>query len=207
MRDRQALEAAARTEILARRALADLCEEEGRVDAARTHRALAEAMDRSAVVMGTSKGDIYLSLNADRAPLTVANFLAYSDEGFYDGLIFHRVIGNFMIQGGGFLPGMRQKDGTRPPIRNEAPNGLSNTRGSLAMARTSDVDSAKVQFYINVVDNSGGLDAPRYCVFGQVEAGMDVVDKIKSVPTARVGGHGDVPRDDIVILSVRRIVA
>jgi peptidyl-prolyl cis-trans isomerase B (cyclophilin B) len=155
------------------------------------------------VIMETSLGRVKIELDGDKAPVTVANFLAYVDDQFYDGTVFHRVIPTFMIQGGGFEPGMRQKP-TRQPIRNESPNGLSNVRGALAMARTSDPDSATAQFFINVVDNAQHLDRGRYCVFGQVVEGMDVVDKIKAVRTGRHGPHGDVPIDDVVITSIRR---
>jgi cyclophilin family peptidyl-prolyl cis-trans isomerase len=158
------------------------------------------------VVLETSMGDVTLELDEVKAPVTVANFLSYVDDKFYDGTVFHRVIGNFMIQGGGFEPGMRQKS-TKAPIRNESPNGLSNTRGSVAMARTNDPDSATAQFYINVVDNSRGLDSARYCVFGKVVSGMDVVDKIKGVTTGRKGGHADVPTQDVLIRSARRAPA
>ena len=154
------------------------------------------------VLMKTSLGDIKLELDDTRAPLSVANFLGYVNDGFYDGTIFHRVIGNFMIQGGGFEPGMKQKR-TKPAIKNESGNGLSNARGSIAMARTNQLDSATSQFYINVVNNTG-LDGAKYCVFGKVTEGMDVVDKIKSVQTSSKAGHQDVPLQDVVILSVRR---
>jgi cyclophilin family peptidyl-prolyl cis-trans isomerase len=155
------------------------------------------------VVMETSQGTVKLELDDARAPVTVANFLSYVDEQFYDGTIFHRVIPTFMIQGGGFEPGMSQKR-TRAAIKNESPNGLSNTRGTIAMARTSDLNSATAQFYINVADNSAGLDGQRYCVFGKVIEGMDVVDKIKAVPTATRAGHRDVPTKDVVIQSITR---
>lgn len=155
------------------------------------------------VVMETSHGSVKLELDEKKAPVTVANFLSYVDDHFFDGTIFHRVISNFMIQGGGFEPGMKQKK-TKAAIKNEAPNGLSNTRGTIAMARLPDPDSATAQFFINVVDNAHGLDKPRYCVFGKVVEGMDVVDKIKTVPTGRRGGHDDVPVQDVTILSVRR---
>ncbi|HTU21326.1 MAG TPA: peptidylprolyl isomerase [Gemmataceae bacterium] len=156
------------------------------------------------VVLETSLGSIKLELDADKAPVTVANFLTYVDEGFYDGTIFHRVIPTFMIQGGGFEPGLKQKQ-TKATIKNEAPNGLSNTRGTIAMARTSDLHSATAQFFINVGDNRG-LDDRRspYCVFGEVVEGMDVVDKIKAVATGRRGPHDDVPTQDVVIVSARR---
>lgn len=160
-------------------------------------------MPVTTVVMETSKGTIKIELDGDRAPISVANFLSYVEDRFYDGTIFHRVMPDFMIQGGGFEPGMVQKQ-TKAPIRNESPNGLSNTRGSVAMARTSAPDSATAQFYINVVDNAAHLDAARYCVFGQVVEGIDVVDEIKKVRTGRHGQHGDVPVADVVITSIRR---
>lgn len=161
-------------------------------------------MPGTLVTMETSLGSIELELDADKAPVTVANFLSYVDEGFYDGTIFHRVIPTFMIQGGGFEPGLKQKK-TKATIKNEAPNGLSNTRGTIAMARTNDLHSATAQFFINVADN-GGLDDRRspYCVFGKVVRGMDVVDKIKAVATGRRGPHDDVPSKDVTILSARR---
>jgi peptidyl-prolyl cis-trans isomerase B (cyclophilin B) len=155
------------------------------------------------VVMETSLGTIKIELDEEKAPITVKNFLSYVDDKFYDGTIFHRVISNFMIQGGGFEPGMKEKR-TKAAIKNESPNGLSNVRGTIAMARTNALDSATAQFYINVVDNSRGLDRPRYCVFGKVIDGMDVVDKIKEVRTGERGGHEDVPIDDVIIKSVRR---
>ena len=161
------------------------------------------------VVMTTSKGVIKIRLDAEKAPITVQNFLAYVDAGHYDGTIVHRVINNFMIQGGGFDAQLRQKP-TRAPIKNEAANGLKNARGTIAMARTMVIDSATSQFFINVVDNAF-LDfrAPSpqgfgYCVFGEVIEGMDVVDAIKGVPTGNVGPMGDVPREPVVIESVRR---
>ena len=161
------------------------------------------------VIIKTTLGDIKVKLAADKAPLTVANFLAYADAGHYNGTIFHRVIDGFMIQGGGFDANMRQKD-TRAPIKNEAANGLQNKRGTLAMARTMVVDSATSQFFINVKDN-GFLDfrAPNpqafgYCVFGEVVAGMDVVDKIKGVRTGVKAGMSDVPLETVEILSVTR---
>ena len=162
-------------------------------------------MAESKVVMETSLGTIRLELYPDKAPATVANFLAYVNDKFYDGTVFHRVIPNFMVQGGGMEPGMRQKK-TKAAIKNESPNGLSNTRGTIAMARTSAPDSATAQFYINVVDNSSKLDRPRYCVFGRVIEGMDVVDKIKRVPTQSIlgGAMEDVPTEDVIIKSIRR---
>jgi peptidyl-prolyl cis-trans isomerase A (cyclophilin A) len=161
------------------------------------------------VVMKTSIGEIKIELNEEKASITVKNFLSYVDDEFYDGTIFHRVIDGFMIQGGGFTAGMSQKP-TKPPIKNEAGNGLKNLRGTLAMARTSVIDSATSQFFINVVDNdflnhrdetSGGFG---YTVFGRVIAGMDVVDRIKKVPTTTQKGMRDVPSEPVVIESVRR---
>jgi cyclophilin family peptidyl-prolyl cis-trans isomerase len=154
------------------------------------------------VVMETSLGTIKIELDEQKAPITVKNFLGYVDDKFYDGTIFHRVISNFMIQGGGLEPGMKEKK-TNEPIKNESGNGLSNTRGTIAMARTMNPDSATAQFYINVGDNSG-LDRQRYCVFGKVIDGMDVVDKIRAVSTTTKGGHRDVPEEDVIIKSVRR---
>ena len=161
-------------------------------------------MSTTRVVLRTSLGDITLALDGTKAPLTVANFLTYVDEGFYDGTVFHRVIRDFMIQGGGFEPGMKQKH-TRPAIRNEAPNGLSNERGAVAMARLPGPDTATSQFFINTVDNSSHLDKGPYCVFGRVVEGMDVVDKIREVRTGRRAGHSDVPVEDVVINSARRV--
>jgi peptidyl-prolyl cis-trans isomerase B (cyclophilin B) len=155
------------------------------------------------VRLHTNHGIITLELDAEKAPETVANFLSYVEAGHYDNTIFHRVIGNFMIQGGGFEPGMKQKD-TQAPIKNEAGNGLSNTVGTIAMARTSDPHSATAQFFINVNDNlfldkEGAQDGWGYCVFGKVSEGMDVVNKIKAVRTGRSGFHQDVPVEDVVI--------
>jgi peptidyl-prolyl cis-trans isomerase B (cyclophilin B) len=165
----------------------------------------------TSVVMETSMGTLTIELNDEKAPLTVQNFLAYADEGFYDNTIFHRVIPDFMIQGGGMAPGMKEKK-TRPAIKNESANGLSNTRGTLAMARTSAPDSATAQFFINVKDNAfldkaNARDKVGYCVFGKVIAGIDVVDKIKAVPTASKGHHDDVPVKDVLIQSVKRAQA
>jgi len=158
------------------------------------------------VNLKTSLGTISLELDATRAPVTVENFLEYVKSGHYDNTIFHRVIDGFMIQGGGFSPGMRQKP-TRATIRNEADNGLKNTIYTVAMARTPDPHSASSQFFINVADN-GFLDfrAPTpqeygYCVFGKVVDGQDVVDRIRKVTTVTRGMHGDVPAEDVVILS------
>jgi peptidyl-prolyl cis-trans isomerase B (cyclophilin B) len=153
--------------------------------------------------METSSGPINLALDGDKAPVTVANFLSYVDDRFYDNTVFHRVIPDFMIQGGGFEPGMKQKK-TKAPIKNEAPNGMSNQRGSISMARLNEPNSATAQFFINVVDNSHHLDKARYCVFGNVIEGMDVVDKIKAARTGRNAGHDNVPVQDVVILSIRR---
>jgi peptidyl-prolyl cis-trans isomerase B (cyclophilin B) len=159
-------------------------------------------MPATQVVMETSEGTIKIELDGDKAPVTTANFLAYVDDKFYDGTVFHRVIPTFMIQGGGFQPGMKQKT-TKAPIKNESGNGLLNKRGALAMARTNDLNSATSQFFINVVDNAF-LDVNKYCVFATVVEGLDVVDKIKGVATGSKGGHGDVPLKDVVIKSVRR---
>jgi peptidyl-prolyl cis-trans isomerase B (cyclophilin B) len=161
------------------------------------------------VVMNTSLGPIKIELWADKAPGTVKNFLQYVDEGFYDGTVFHRVINNFMIQGGGFTPDMKQKP-THSPIKNEAAADLKNDRGTIAMARTMVVDSATGQFFINVVDNvslNHRDDTPAgfgYAVFGKVIDGMDVVDKIKSVATTNSGPFQDVPAKPVVIESIKR---
>lgn len=161
------------------------------------------------VVIETSAGAITVELWPDKAPITVENFLAYVDEKHFDGTIFHRVIGNFMIQGGGFNASLREKK-THAPIRNEARADTPNDRGTIAMARTGIVDSATAQFYINTVDN-GGLNHKDnsdegfgYCVFGKVIDGMAVVDKIRQVRTGVVGGMEDVPLEPVTILSVRR---
>ncbi len=164
----------------------------------------AEAVD---VVMKTSKGDITLRLNTEKAPKTVANFLRYVDEGFYDGTIFHRVIPGFMIQGGGLTPDLTKKP-THEPVENEAKNGLKNVRGSIAMARTRAPHSATSQFFINHRDNPN-LDYPSfdgwgYAVFGKVIDGMDVVDAIAKVPTTRRNGRANVPEEPVTIESVRR---
>jgi peptidyl-prolyl cis-trans isomerase B (cyclophilin B) len=167
----------------------------------------AEAADKNPVViMETSMGTIKIELFADKAPVTVKNFLDYVDAKFYDNTIFHRVIPNFMIQGGGFEPGMKQKK-TREAIKNESSNGLSNTTGTLAMARTPDPNSATAQFFINVKDNKfldKAQDGVGYCVFGKVIDGMDVVNKIKDAQTGKKDGHADVPLQDVIIKSVRR---
>jgi len=156
------------------------------------------------VELKTSQGVIVLELDAAKAPKTVENFLQYVRDGHYDGTIFHRVIDGFMIQGGGMTADMKEK-ATRAPIRNEASNGLKNARGAIAMARTNDPHSATAQFFINVADNDFlNHRAPSgsgwgYAVFGRVIAGMDVVDKIKSVKTGNRGFHRDVPVEDVVI--------
>ncbi|MGB7480993.1 MAG: peptidylprolyl isomerase [Burkholderiaceae bacterium] len=155
-----------------------------------------------AVLLTTNHGNIKLELDAAKAPKTVANFLEYVKAGHYDGTIFHRVIDGFMIQGGGFEPGMTQKP-TREPIENEAANGLKNEPYSIAMARTSAPHSASAQFFINVKNNSfldyPGQDGWGYCVFGKVVEGTDVVDRIKAVKTTRTGMFADVPVDNVVI--------
>jgi peptidyl-prolyl cis-trans isomerase B (cyclophilin B) len=160
------------------------------------------------VIIETSMGPIKVELFEDKAPISVKNFLEYVDDKHFDGLVFHRVIAKFMIQGGGFEPGMKQKK-TKAPIKNESGNGISNERGTLAMARTSDPDSATSQFFINTVDNkfldkAEARDGVGYAVFGKVVDGLDVVDKIKSVKTGRRGPHSDVPVDDVIIKSIRR---
>jgi len=156
------------------------------------------------ILLKTSHGDIKLELDYDNAPETAKNFEQYVRDGFYDGLIFHRVISNFMIQGGGFEPGMTPRK-TREPIKNEANNGLSNMQGTVAMARTMDPHSATAQFFINV-ENNGFLDHTAenaegwgYCVFGKVVEGMDTVNAIRSVRTTMRSGHQDVPAEDVVI--------
>ncbi|MFO1435221.1 MAG: peptidylprolyl isomerase [Gammaproteobacteria bacterium] len=156
------------------------------------------------VTLKTNHGDIVLELNAEKAPKTVENFLTYARAGHYDGTIFHRVINGFMIQGGGFEPGMRQKS-TRDPIENEANNGLSNKSGTIAMARTNAPHSASAQFFINVKDNDfldHSSPTPQgwgYAVFGRVIDGMDVVNAIKKVRTGSRSGHDDVPVEDVII--------
>jgi len=159
------------------------------------------------VTMRTTFGEIKLALDEERAPNTVANFLAYARDGHYDGTIFHRVIKNFMVQGGGFDTNMQQKS-TGEPIENEADNGLSNDYGTIAMARTMDPHSATAQFFINVKDNdflnhSGkNMQGWGYCVFGRVVEGEDVLEKIRAVPTTSRAGHQDVPVDTVIIESV-----
>ncbi|MBN1391406.1 MAG: peptidyl-prolyl cis-trans isomerase [Sedimentisphaerales bacterium] len=158
------------------------------------------------VKLETTMGDIVIELDEKAAPVTVKNFLTYVEEGFYDGTIFHRVIPNFMIQGGGFIPNMEQKK-THPPIVNEAKNGLKNNRGTIAMARTNNPDSATSQFFINHKDNDflnyAGPDKPGYAVFGKVVDGMETVDKIASVKTTQKGPHANVPVEPVVIKSAK----
>lgn len=157
------------------------------------------------VKLSTNFGDITIELNAEKAPITAANFLSYVEKGFYEGVIFHRVINGFMIQGGGFDANMKQKP-TDATIKNEADNGLANDQYTIAMARTSVPDSASSQFFINVANNdflnhtSPTPSGWGYCVFGKVVEGMDVIDKIKGVPTTSRAGHQDVPVEPVVIL-------
>ena len=157
------------------------------------------------ITIETSKGDIVVELFEEEAPLSSANFTKYAEDGFFDDTVFHRVIPNFMIQGGGMTEDLSSKQ-TRAPIKNEAANGLKNTRGTLAMARTGQVDSATSQFFINLRDNSfldhGGRDYG-YAVFGRVTGGMDVVDAIAKVETGHRGGHDDVPLEPVMIQKVR----
>jgi peptidyl-prolyl cis-trans isomerase B (cyclophilin B) len=167
------------------------------------------AGDNPVVVIETSMGDITVELDKAKAPVSVENFLGYVRDGYYTGTIFHRVMKGFMIQGGGLTADMERKPGTKAPIQNEANNGLKNSRGTVAMARTSEVRSATSQFFINTVDNSA-LDhksmTPQdygYAVFGKVIGGMDVVDKIEGVATGSQGGHQNVPNDPVTIKAVR----
>ncbi|MGD8428854.1 MAG: peptidylprolyl isomerase [Ectothiorhodospiraceae bacterium] len=167
----------------------------------------AAAADNPRVVFHTNKGDIRIELYAERAPVTVKNFLDYVDSGFYDGTIFHRVIPGFVIQGGGFTADMQRK-ATRDPIENEADNGLKNERGTLSMARTQDKDSATSQFFINLADNAfldHGVRGFGYAVFARVTEGMDVVDAIAAVPTGRHGPYSDVPEEPVVVESAERL--
>jgi peptidyl-prolyl cis-trans isomerase B (cyclophilin B) len=167
----------------------------------------AEVPKRPKAVLETSKGKIVMELSSDKAPVTVANFISYAKAGYYDGTIFHRVIPGFMIQGGGFPPDMSRKP-TNPPIKNEADNGLKNERGTVAMARTPDPDSASSQFFINLVNNGNlnhrGKTAEGwgYAVFGKVVEGMDAVDGIANVPTGTRGPFRDVPVDPVIIQKV-----
>jgi peptidyl-prolyl cis-trans isomerase B (cyclophilin B) len=170
----------------------------------------AVAGDNPKVLIETTNGNIVLELYADKAPETVKNFLTYVDDGFYNGTIFHRVIPNFMIQGGGFTADMKQKR-TRPPIKNEADNGLKNDRGTIAMARTQDPNSATAQFFINSADNdflNHTGKTPQgwgYAVFGRVVEGMEVVDAISAVKTGNMGMHQDVPKTAVVISKAARL--
>ena len=168
--------------------------------------ALAEDGGAAVVRLQTTLGDIDIALNPDKAPQSVRNFLAYVDEGFYDGTIFHRIVPGFVIQGGGLEANLHEK-ATKPPIDNEAGNGLQNTRGTLSMARTQDPDSATSQFFINVADNdflNPGRDRG-YAVFGKVTKGMEVVDQIVNSPTTIKKGMRDVPADPVYIKSAKRI--
>ncbi|WP_457636336.1 peptidylprolyl isomerase [Persephonella sp.] len=166
------------------------------------------AKDNPVVVIKTSMGDIYVELYPDKAPKTVKNFLTYVKEGFYDGLIFHRVIKGFVIQGGGFDKDLNYKKPAYPPVENESDNGLSNTRGTIAMARTSDPHSATTQFYINLADNTF-LDYGKnpkkwgYTVFGKVIKGMDVVDEISQVPVTNIGWMQNIPIKPVVIEKIQ----
>ena len=157
------------------------------------------------VKLHTNYGVITLQLDAEKAPITVKNFMEYANSGFYENTIFHRVIDNFMIQGGGFEPGMKEKK-TNPPIKNEAANGLTNDKYTIAMARTPAPHSASAQFFINTKDNFflnyPGQDGYGYCVFGKVVEGTEVVDKIGKVKTGSRGGHGDVPVENVIITKV-----
>ena len=157
------------------------------------------------ITLSTNLGNIVLELDADKAPITVKNFLSYAKNGYYNDTVFHRVIDGFMIQGGGFEASMKQKP-TESPIKNEANNGLKNNKYTIAMARTSIPDSATSQFFINASNNDflnfPGQDGWGYCVFGKVTEGIDVVDKIQKVTTGNSGGHQDVPREPVIILNV-----
>ncbi|MBN1825665.1 MAG: peptidyl-prolyl cis-trans isomerase [Candidatus Eisenbacteria bacterium] len=168
-----------------------------------------QKIDNPRVRLTTSLGEFVLDLNREKAPVTVENFLRYVDDRFYDGTIFHRVIDGFMIQGGGYDEKLGRKE-TRPPIQNEAHNGLRNVRGTIAMARLPEPDTATSQFFINVGDNSESLDyrddieRPGYCVFGEVTDGMDTVDRIKQVETGMNAIGEDAPIEKVTILSARR---
>jgi peptidyl-prolyl cis-trans isomerase A (cyclophilin A) len=165
-----------------------------------------QAAANPVVALSTTFGDITIELNPEKAPITVKNFLAYVDAGFYDGTIFHRVIPEFMIQGGGFTKDMKQKQ-TQPPIKNEADNGLRNSRGTITMARTSDINSATSQFFVNLKENTFLDHMVRdfgYAVFGKVIKGMEVVDKIAAVRTGNRGMQQNVPIEPVIIKSARR---
>ncbi len=166
----------------------------------------SQTKDKTMVKLNTNYGEIVLELDAEKAPNTVKNFLDYVKSGFYTNVVFHRVIDNFMIQGGGFEPGMNQKK-TNTPIKNEANNGLKNDKYTIAMARTQDPHSASSQFFINIKNNdflnfsAETVPGWGYCVFGKVVEGQDVVDKIAKVKTGSKGMHGDVPKEDVIISS------
>lgn len=166
--------------------------------------AMADEKERTRALMTTNLGDILIELFDEEAPITVENFLNYVESGFYEGSIFHRVIPDFMVQGGGFGPNLQRLE-TLAPIQNEADNGLRNDRGTLAMARTNQVNSATSQFFINVANNdflNHGVRDFGYAVFGEVVDGMDIVDTMSKAPTRRSGGHANLPRSHIVIESV-----
>ncbi len=158
------------------------------------------------ITFKTSLGDVKIELDFENAPVTAKNFQQYVEDGFYDKTVFHRVIKGFMVQGGGFTSGLNEKE-SRASIQNEANNGLSNKRGTLAMARTQDPHSASAQFFVNLVDNnfldfqSESTQGWGYCVFGEVVEGMDIVDKMTLVDTGRMAGHDDVPKDEIIVES------
>jgi len=159
------------------------------------------------IILSTSLGDATISFYDTEAPVTVENFLQYVDDVFFDGTIFHRVIPGFVLQGGGFTINMKEKK-TRPPIKNEAENGLKNERGALSMARTHDINSATSQFFINLKDNAfldHGTRDFGYAVFAKVTNGMEIIDRIASVATGTVGMHQDVPLEPVVILSAKRV--
>jgi cyclophilin family peptidyl-prolyl cis-trans isomerase len=158
----------------------------------------------------TSKGTFTVQLFDKQAPVSVENFLAYVDNGFFEGTVFHRVIPGFMVQGGGLTADMKTKSGQLPPIKNEATNGLKNKRGTLAMARTNDPHSATSQFFVNLIDNDFLNNSPGnhgYAVFGRIDSGMDVIDAIAGVKTGNKGGHQDVPNEPVTIESARKIDA
>lgn len=177
------------------------------IDNVRIHYYLHQYEGKHMVILQTNMGEIQLELDFENTPVTAKNFLEYAKAGFYDGTVFHRVINNFMIQGGGFASGMQQKS-TQTAIQNEADKGGANKRGTVAMARTSDPHSATAQFFINVKDNNFLNHTAKtsqgwgYCVFAKVVAGMDVVDKIKAVATTTRAGHQDVPVQDVIIEKV-----
>lgn len=189
--------------------VATSCSGQGTETTPATGKPAAESSRVKTAQIKTSMGLIVVELDADKAPGTVDNFVRYANEKFYDGTIFHRVIGNFMIQGGGFDERMNEKPTSHPSIKNEAANGLHNVRGTIAMARTPDPHSANAQFFINVVDNpfldyrSPDSRGYGYAVFGHVITGMDVVDRIKAVATTTVKGHEGVPTEPVMIESIR----